>query len=97
MKLNFNRQIVGFIVGLIAPMLVMMCFYLVKYSRFTIVEFLNLILGAGIFIPLMSLSVIINLLLFFIFLWTNKDYAARGVILATMVYAFTVIIFKTIS
>lgn len=97
MKLNFNRQVVGFIVGLIAPMLVMTCFYLVKYSRFTIVEFLNLILGAGIFIPLMSLSVIINLLLFFIFLWTNKDYAARGVILATMVYAFTVIIFKTIS
>lgn len=97
MKLNFNRQVIGFITGLIAPMLVMMCFYLVKYSRFTIGEFVNLMLGAQIFIPLMSLSVIINLLLFFIFLWTNKDYAARGVILATMVYAFTVIIFKTIS
>ena len=97
MKLNFNRQPVGIILGLIAPLLVMFCFYLIKYSRFTIPEFLDLIMGAQIFTPLISLSVIINLLLFFIFYWTHRDYAARGVIFATMIYAFVVVVLKMIS
>ena len=97
MKLNFNRQVVGIILGLIAPLFVMLGFYLVKYSRLSVNDFVKLIVEHQIFIPLMSLSAIINLLIFFIFYWTHRDYAARGVILATMVYAFTVIILKAVG
>ena len=97
MKLNFNRQPIGIIVGLIGPLLVMLSFYLIKYSRFSIPEFVNLMFGAQIFTPLISLSVVINLLLFFLFYWTHRDYAARGVIFATMIYALLVVVLKVVS
>jgi hypothetical protein len=48
----------------------------------------------SVFAPLLSLCVIINLGLFYLFYWKYLNYAARGVIGATFVYAFIVFIIK---
>ena len=49
-----------------------------------------------VFLKILSLSVFPNLGLFFIFYKQKKDMAARGVILATFMYAFLVMIAKLI-
>ena len=43
---------------------------------------------------LISLSALPNLLLFFVFIWLNMYRAARGVIFATLILAFVMLIIK---
>ena len=77
----------GAITGLIAPLISLFVFYLVKYSQISFSKFFNdILLGYNILLPVISLCVIVNLLVFFIFIWTNRNYSARGVLLATFVY-----------
>ena len=92
MKYTFRKKFdsiaIGAITGLIAPMISLFGFYLVAYHNITFTKFFtDILLGYGIFLPVISLCVIINLLVFFIFVWTNRNYSARGVLLATFVYA----------
>ena len=49
---------------------------------------------SNIFTPLLSLSVVVNLGLFFIFINKNFYYAARGVIFSTIIYAIIVFALK---
>jgi len=85
---RFDSMIIGAISGLIAPVLSLFGFYLVVYRNITFTKFFTeILLGYGIFLPVISLCVIANLLVFFIFVWTNRNYSARGVLLATFVYA----------
>lgn len=86
-KKRFDSMTLGAIIGLIAPMISLFGFYLVKYSHLTFSKFFNdILLGYGILLPVISLCVITNLLVFFIFIWTNRNHSARGVLLATFVY-----------
>ncbi len=43
---------------------------------------------------MISLSVIPNLLLFFLFIWTNRTLSARGVIFATLLVAMVMLVLK---
>ncbi|MBI4945639.1 MAG: hypothetical protein HY840_04470 [Bacteroidetes bacterium] len=87
-KKKFDSMTIGAVTGLISPLISLFTFYLVKYSHITFSQFFNtILLGYNILAPVISLCVIINLLVFFIFLWTNRNYSARGVLLATFVYA----------
>lgn len=45
-------------------------------------------------IPKVSLCIIPNLLLFFLFMWKNSLKSGRGVILATIFYAFGIMLLK---
>lgn len=79
---------IGAVCGLIAPFISLFIFYLIMYRNISFSKFFNdIILGYGILLPVISLCVITNLLVFFIFVWTNRNYSARGVLLATFVYA----------
>ena len=48
----------------------------------------------GMLSKVISLSAIPNLLLFFIYIWTNRNFSARGVIFATFLLAFVMLILK---
>jgi hypothetical protein len=48
----------------------------------------------GLLSKLLSLSAIPNLLLFFVFIWTNRPFSARGVIFATLVVALVMLVLK---
>jgi len=41
-----------------------------------------------------SLAALPNLLLFFLFIWTNRTFSARGVIFATLVVAMVMLVLK---
>ena len=95
-KTKFDSVALGTVLGLFAPMLVFLTYYLVAYHGMDFSAFAKYLETGEIFIPVISLCATINLLLFFIFIWTKKDKSARGVLQATFVYAIYVCIMKLI-
>jgi len=98
-KKKFDAMWIGAVVGLIAPLITLYVFYLIRYSRnISFEQFYTEILQAhNIVTPSISLCVIINLLVFFIFIWRNRNFNARGVLLATIIYAIYVMYQKHIK
>jgi hypothetical protein len=96
MKLNLNTQPIGLFFGLLAPIIVFLLFYLFKYSHITFSRFIDVLMAGDVFVQILSMCVIVNLLIFFLFIWTHRYYAARGVIMATFIYTIGVVIIKFI-
>jgi RsiW-degrading membrane proteinase PrsW (M82 family) len=93
-KNNFySTERFGLIMGLIIPVFVILGFYFYRNAQ-SISSFIDNIVGMGIISQLVSLCVVPNLLLFFIFMWKNNLRPARGVIGATFIYALIVLSLK---
>ena len=88
-----NKQLIkGIIVGLIAPVaafFVYVAFFtqgadpIATYYQLVVIDRLS---------HAMSLSVLINLLIFFMNLKTNREESARGILFATILYGITIAI-----
>ncbi len=89
-----DRFLVGFIIGIIAPIIVFIIYYKMYYDFIRIDSFIFDVMVKNIFAPLLSLCAVINLGIFYFFYWKFLNYAARGVVGATFIYAFIVIIIK---
>jgi len=97
MSLIFDKLWFGLILGLVAPMLGVTSFYFIKHSAISFGSFIQRLVLINVFAPILSLFVIINLGIFYLFLWKHCYYSARGVIMATFIYAFVVLIIKFTS
>ena len=94
---RFDKGWIGFVLGLFAPLLSLFVFYLIKYNHLSFPEFYYRILVANeITTAVISLCVITNLLVFFIFIWANRNFSARGVLFATLVYTLYVFYLKQV-
>lgn len=91
---RFDRMLTGWFIGTLVPVLVFLITYQVKYSEMDFPVFLKNMWQMKIFLKLLSLCVFPNLGFFFLFYRLKYDQAARGVILATFMYAFVVLIAK---
>lgn len=89
-KRRFDSIVFGTIVGILTPLVTFTLYFLILYSYMPIVNFISYLKGGDIFVATMSLCVVPNLLMFYIFIWTNRDKSSKGVILATILYAFWV-------
>jgi len=90
---KFNTILAGLIPGIILPITTLVIIWLVRYDG-GFFNFLAMFQRMGMLSKILSLSVIPNLLLFFIFLWINRPFSARGVIFATLVMAFVMLVLK---
>ena len=96
-KAKYDSIILGTVLGLLAPMLCLVIYYLIAYHGMNFGAFFHYLTNGEIFIPVISLCCFAsNLLLFFIFIWTKRDKSARGVLQATFAYAGYVCIMKLI-
>ncbi len=86
----------GFIIGIILPLVIFLITYFVKFSEMNFRDYLNNLWQMKIFMKLLSICVFPNLAFFLYFYKKKYDMAARGVIMATFVYAFLVLITKLI-
>ena len=93
-KKSWDSLKLGMILGVGWPLLVMILFYLVKFDNYPLNIFFDQLLELKLFSKFISVCVYPNLLLFFIFIWKNLLYSARGVLLATILLGFLVIILK---
>ena len=82
---------IGLVVGIFVPVLSLLMFY---YSTFTKVSFMDYSLQVRILPKIISLCVVPNLGVFFLFIWRNHYYSARGIILATVIITLVVLVLK---
>jgi hypothetical protein len=89
-----DNMLVGFLVGILAPSIVIYFFYLFNFSTSSLDVFLNLAVKQKLLSPLLALCCVANLGLFFSFLHFDKLFASRGIILATFLYGFIIVLLK---
>ena len=90
---KFDTVLSGLVPALVIPSLTLLGFWIVK-SDSTLVDFLVQFQQLKMLSKTVSLATIPNLLLFFLFIWTNRNFSARGVIFATLLLAFVMLILK---
>ncbi|OFX49959.1 MAG: hypothetical protein A2066_00995 [Bacteroidetes bacterium GWB2_41_8] len=93
---RFDHLPIGWIIGTILPLIIFFITYLVKYSEMEFSVFLRSMWEMKVLLKLLSICVFPNLGFFMLFYRLKYDMAARGVILATFMYAFLVLISKLI-
>ena len=89
-----NNVWVGFLAGTTAPLIVFSVYVKIKFPSEDMLAVIKSILQLGVLSPIISLTVFVNLLVFFICIWSNADRAAKGVLGATFIYAFMVVLLK---
>ena len=94
MNFKFDSLKLGTILGIILPVITFFVIYKVRFDRYSINEFFSKLVLMGTLPKLLSLTIIPNLLLFFIFIWKKFDYGARGVLTATFIDAFVIVILR---
>jgi len=86
-----DKQLIkGLFVGLIAP-IVTYIIYVAFYLEADVIETYQSLVKINRLSHVISLSVLINLLIFFMNLKTNRELAAKGILLATFIYAFIIL------
>ncbi len=93
---RYDQILTGWIIGAILPLIIFLITYQVKYSEIEFMVFVRNMWSMKIFLKLLSLCVFPNLGFFFLFYRAKYDMAARGVIMATFMYAFMVLVGKLI-
>ena len=87
MKYKWNSIYLGFIIGIVVPIVVMLCYWQLNFGYMTAGKFIDFLILGKAYTPLISLCVVGDLVAFFIFIWRNLNYLARGVLFATFIYA----------
>ena len=90
---NTNKLWVGLIIGILFPIVVflLMATLLIRRPLSEIFDFAR---NMALINPIIALSAIFNLAFFYFFLNRKQFNAARGVILATILYAIAVVWIK---
>ena len=94
MNQKMTLRLLGGMIGFLGPWVALWSYYQFNFSGIEFSVFLDRLLYTTLFAPMLSLAVLINLFLFFGFIWLNKDDGAMGVLFATILYAFVVFGFK---
>ena len=95
-RTRFDRILTGWLIGTIGPLIIFLITYEVKYSEMDFMIFLRNMWNMKVFLKLLSICVFPNLGFFMLFYRMKYDMAARGIIMATFMYAFIVMIAKVI-
>jgi hypothetical protein len=93
-KSGFNNIWLGTIIGILLPFLSVVTFYYSSFTGVPLEYFFEHSLQIKVLPKLISVCAIPNLGAFFLFMWRNHLYSARGVILATFLITFFVLALK---
>jgi hypothetical protein len=94
---QFDNLYLGIFSGISAPVISFYIFCYYMYPDDRISDVLKKYIENNVLTHVLSLSLIANLILFFLFLSANNELSARGVLYATFIYAVVVIFLKFIK
>lgn len=94
MRKKIDQLWAGTVIGLIVPAVSLWLYVLLRFDDLSIGQFMQSWFKMGILTHMISLAVIPNLAVFFIFIQVNYLRAARGVLFSTIIFAFTVLIIR---
>ena len=90
-----NKEVVkGFFIGVIAPIAAFVVYVAFFTEGSDPTAMYKKLIAIGKLSHVISLSVLINLLIFFMDLKTYRDEQARGILLATILYGITIVVLK---
>lgn len=90
-----NKEVIkGFFVGLIAPIAAFVVYVAFFTDDAAPLAIYKKIIEIGKLSHVISLSLLINLLIFFMNIKTNRDEQARGILSATIFYGIIILIIK---
>lgn len=87
----------GIVLGMFTPVLAFFLYYLLMFmpKHVSLDEFISIIVGNRQMLPkLISICLLLNGLVFYLYTRTRKDITAKGIFLVTMLYAITIIFLK---
>lgn len=93
MKSLINNSYVGTLLGLVIPILsIFIVYWMNSRHEMSISQFINGVLVLKIYVKMMTVSVYFgNVVCFFLFIKLDWLKAARGVLLATIIYTFIIL------
>lgn len=95
-----DNFIFGAILGLVGPLLGIIIFKYMKFSSFSFAnmfEYMYREQGHRQFTVALSLALLVNAVLFTIYINTHKDKTAKGIFVLTLIYGLLVLSIKTFS
>ncbi len=90
--LNKNT-IIGFLVGILSTF-IGSAIYIMVFSDYNFIESLEQITTYGSLSKLINLGALLNIVVFYVFLYKKQDDRAKGVLLATLALAIVFLIHK---
>ncbi len=89
-----NLQL-GMILGFIGPLIGLAVIYFIKFSSLTFAEFLDEFFNSNKLITSIgSLALLANVVLFTIYVNTQRDRTAKGIFLITVVFGIAILVLK---
>lgn len=93
---KFDRIPFGFLIGLIGPLLIFIAVFLAKGKGEALSDYIVGLRTFDVLPKLLALCVFPDLFLFLFLMKKRYDMAARGVMVATFIYAFVIVFLKLI-
>lgn len=88
-----DRLLYGLLPGLIAPLIIVVLFWLFRFHYLSIKEFIYQAIFLKVQFKIIAVGVFFaDLALFYLFLRFNKNNASKGVIMAVFIYFFLFLI-----
>ncbi|HWJ30102.1 MAG TPA: hypothetical protein VNS32_26435 [Flavisolibacter sp.] len=85
----------GLLLGLISPLLVLLLIYFMKFSSFTLEEFMNAFFRERSLITFFGVWCLVgNIALFTFYINTRRDQTAKGIFAVTLIYGIGVLVLK---
>jgi hypothetical protein len=91
---RFDNVGIGFFIGFVLPVIVFFIVYLAGKNDISILEYTNSLNQLNVLVKLGSLCVFVNSAVFMGFIQLKYEKTARGILGATIIYAFAVLISK---
>jgi len=89
---KFDNVGIGFLVGFLLPIVVFVIVYLIGNNDISIAEYTKGLLKLNVMVKLGSLCVFMNSAVFMGFIKLKFEKTARGILGATIIYAFVILI-----
>lgn len=94
MREKWNKLYIGLIFGLILPIIILFIVYYASYSAMEFWVFVDYLESFDIFTKVVTICVLPNLGLFFLFIKRNMLMGARGVLFSVIIYLILISVYK---
>lgn len=94
---KFNKPFIGFAAGMILPLIGFLIYYAYNTGinpDLSFMDYLDTLYDTKAFTPVISICVLPNLLLYFIFKKLDYWYSIKGIILSLIIYVLIVVVLK---
>jgi hypothetical protein len=89
-----QQILTGFLLGIFTAFMISFIVFVGTNPGFTFVDYFDVYVNGKLLAPILSVALVGNLGLFFLFLKLDKDAISRGVLLSTMVTGVFIFILK---